>query len=87
MWDAMCEVAARLDQRAQDQNLTVVAKRRWSLLFITEGLWVGDNWTDVFEPVRRRPHFVFGLWRELQTVHEASSAIGTFLRERPDLRS
>lgn len=85
-WDAMCQVADRLDQRAHAQDLLVYARRKRSLLFVTEGLWVGDKWTDVFEPVRRRPHLL-RIWRELQPVQDASSKIGGFLRERPDLRT
>jgi hypothetical protein len=83
-WDAVCDAAKHLNLRAREQALEVVATRKRSILFVTEGLWVGDKWTDVFEAVRRRPHVGRG-WRELQSVQEASSRIGRFLRERPDL--
>jgi hypothetical protein len=83
-WDAVCDAAEHLNLSATEQALEVVATRKRSILFVTEGLWVGDKWTDVFEAVRRRPHVGRG-WRELQSVQEASSRIGRFLRERPDL--
>lgn len=83
----MCEVAKRLTVRARAQGLVVVAKRKHSLLFVSEGLWVGDKWTDVFEAVRRRPHLLMRLWQNLQSVQEASANVGKFLRERPDLRT
>jgi hypothetical protein len=78
----MCEVAHRLDQRAHPQGLLVYARRKHSLHFVTEGLWAGDERTGLFEPVRRRSHFL-GIWNELQPVQDASSKIDQFLHERP----
>lgn len=54
------------------------------MLSVTEGLEVADNWTEVFEPVRKRRRFT-SRWTTLQPVQEAAAQIGTFLRERPDL--
>jgi hypothetical protein len=51
---------------------------------VIEGLWVGDNWTDVFEPIRKHRPFS-RVWTEVQSVHGAASNIGQFVRERPDL--
>ena len=86
-WDAMVTVAERLEPLTEGTTLTVRARRRHSLLWVTEGLEVVDNWTDVFEPVRRRwwwvPRRVVG-WTEIQPVAEAASHVGSFLRERPD---
>lgn len=81
----MYEVATRLNERTGDSGLEVRASRRRSLLgwSVEEGIEVVDNWTDVFEPVRRR-RFFGSRWQEVQPVQEAASKIGWFLRERPD---
>ena len=84
MYDALYEVAGRLTQSERAGDLTVEARRRRHGLVVTEGLWTGDKWTDVFEPVRRRGIFKRS-WHELQSVPEAASKIGRFLDERPDL--
>jgi hypothetical protein len=82
-WDAVVEVAVRLNQRTSD--LEVKAARQWSLWKweVVEGLEVRDDWTEVFEPVRRRRPF--GRWQELQPVPRAASNVGSFLRKQPDL--
>jgi len=88
VWDAMYEFAMRTEERAMKAGLTVMAIRKrhlgsWS---VVEGLWIGDNWSEVFEPVRRRRFFSKD-WIEIQPVQTAASAIGYFLRHRPDLGS
>jgi hypothetical protein len=84
-WDAMCEFADRCDASGRSAELEVVAyrRRRW-LVTVVEGLWVGDLWTDVFEPVRTRSVFG-GQWTERQSVEQAAAKIDEFLRSRPDL--
>jgi hypothetical protein len=52
---------------------------------VTEGLVIADHWTDAFEPVRRRGLFG-GEWTAIQSVDEAATTVGRFLRERPDFR-
>ena len=86
-WDAMVTVAEKLEPLTEGTTLTVRARRRRSLLRVTEGLEVVDNWTDVFEPVRWRWWWISPLadrWSEVQPVQTAASHIGSFLRERPD---
>jgi len=86
-WAAMINVAERMTARyCKDDTLEVVAVRRpRGLMTVVEGLAVGDNWTDVFEPVRERRRFS-GRWTELQPVKDAAASISVFLRERPDQR-
>lgn len=85
-WAAIYEVADRLNRRASDSTLIVQAARRRSFLqwTVTEGIEVVDNWTDVFEPVRRR-RLMSSKWQEIQPVQQAASNVGSFLRDRPDL--
>jgi hypothetical protein len=84
-WDAMCEFADRVNRSGRAQELEVIAlRRRQWLVIVTEGLWVGDKWTDVLEPVRRRVAFS-DRWSDIQSVEDAASKIGTFLDSRPDL--
>jgi len=73
------------DQYCKDDTLEVTALRRMTgLVTISEGLAVFDNWTDVFEPVRRRP--ILGRrWRDVQAIEQAAEHVEAFLRERPDL--
>ena len=85
-WAAIYDVATRLNERAESATLQVRAARRRSVLqwTVEEGIEVVDNWTDVFEPVRRRR--LFGRdWQEVQPVQQAASSVGAFLRDRPDL--
>lgn len=86
-WAAIYDVAKRLNDRVEGSTPEVEPVRRRSLLYwtVTEGIAVRDNWTDVFEPVRRRR--IFGKkWKDVQPVQEAASKVGGFLRERPDLQ-
>jgi hypothetical protein len=85
-WGAIREVADRLNQGVIDSTLEVRAARRRSLLTwtVTEGIEVTDNWTDVFEPVRRRG-LMSTKWQEVQPVEQAASKVDSFLRDRPDL--
>jgi hypothetical protein len=84
-WAAMYTVAERMtDKYGDESGLTVHAVRRRTLWSVVEGLWVGDNWTDVFEPVRARRRFGH-VWTEVQPVAAAAASIGDFIRERPDL--
>ncbi|MDH3294263.1 MAG: hypothetical protein OER95_08065 [Acidimicrobiia bacterium] len=87
VWDAMCEFATRIQERAKQADLTVEADRRRRLgaWRVEEGLWIGNLSTDVFEPVRWR-RFFSKEWIEIQSVPSAAAAIGEFLRERPDLK-
>jgi site-specific recombinase XerC len=85
-WSAIYEVADRLNQGVGDSTLEVRASRRRSFLAwsVTEGIEVMDNWTDVFEPVRRR-RLMSSKWQEIQPVEQAAANIRSFLRDRPDL--
>jgi hypothetical protein len=85
-WAAICEVADRLNRRVSDSTLEVRAVRRRSSLqwTVTEGIEVVDNWTELFEPVRRR-RLMPSTWEEIQPVQQAASNVGSFLRDRPDL--
>jgi hypothetical protein len=86
-WDAIVTVADRLSRQHESESISVKGARRRSLVgwSVTEGLETVDNWTDVFEPVRQR-RLLGRTWTECQPVQQAASKIGTFLRERPDLR-
>lgn len=83
-WDAMVTVAERLKPLTDGSTLTVRAGRQYSLLKwrVTEGLEVFDNWTDVFEPVRRRALWSplpGDRWKDIRPVQEAASHVGQFL--------
>jgi hypothetical protein len=84
-WDALVTSADRMNRRDSDDGLVVRAIRRRSLVrwCVVEGLWVGDNWTDAFEPVRTR-RLLRSAWKDVQPLQQAGSKIGTFIRERPD---
>lgn len=81
----MCEFADRVNatDRGADLEVQAYRKRQW-LITVVEGIWVGNKWTDVFEPVRRRSIFR-DQWIELQPVEVAAAKIGNFLKRRPDL--
>lgn len=85
-WDAMYTFAERMNGSGRADGLEVRPIRRSSIprFKVEEGLWIGDKWTDVFEPVRVR-RMLSTNWRELQTVSEAAAKIGTFVDTRPDL--
>jgi hypothetical protein len=92
-WDAIATVAERLNARAaQDdrwderERLVVKGKRQRLLATWTvrEGLYFGNLSTYGFEVVRER-RFFGRRWTEKQSVAEAASRVGSFLRIRPDL--
>lgn len=83
-WDAMASVAERLSGHGSI-GVRAARRRSWLTLTVTQGLAVEDNWTDVVEPVRKR-HFLSARWEALQTGSEVASAVGHFLRDRPDVR-
>jgi hypothetical protein len=81
----MVDFAVRLNrQYCEGDTLEVEPVRRLRLFGVVEGIAAEDNWTDVFEPVRRR-RFFSGKWRYVQQVGDAGEHIEAFLRERPDL--
>ena len=84
-WDAMVAVAEQLTREGGGLRSKVQAARRrsWWTRTVTEGLVIADHWTDAFEPVRRRGLFG-GEWTAIQSVDEAYTTVGRFLRERPD---
>lgn len=84
-WDAMCEFAERINAsgRCAELEVRTARKHQW-VVTVVEGIWVGDRWTDVFEPVRRRTIFS-DRWTELQPVELAAAKVGDFLNRRPDL--
>ena len=84
-WAKMSAAAQQLsDAYCEGDTLKVIAERRSTgMLTVSEGLAVGDRWTDGFEPVRKR-RIYGGPWTEVQTVEEAVARIEAFLRERPD---
>ena len=86
-WDAMVAAADQLTREAGGLTSKVRAARRrsWVNRTVTEGLAIADNWTDAFEPVRRR-NVLGGEWTSIQTVDEAAATVARFLRERPDFR-
>jgi hypothetical protein len=85
VWAEMSAAAQLLsDQYCKGDSLRVTANRRATgLLTVSEGLAVQDNWTDVFEPVRKR-RIYRNLWNDVQTLEQAARHIEVFLRERPD---
>lgn len=83
-WAELALAAEQLDQSGAMNPFEVEALRRRTLLSTVDGLWLGDMWTDVFEPVRRRFH-LFGRWRQVQSIDEAEAGLEVFLRLRPDL--
>ena len=85
-WAAIYNVADRMNRRYTDTTLRVrpVRQRTLRAWRVVEGLRAADNWTDVFEPVRRR-RFFGRRWTEIQPVQQAAAKIGRFIRDRPDL--
>jgi hypothetical protein len=86
IWDAIYTAAERLAARYPHDTLQIRATRRRSVLrwTVAEGLSVEDDCTDVFEPVRQRR--LFGnAWTEVQSVQDAASHVGSFMREHPNL--
>jgi hypothetical protein len=55
-WSAISEACQELIVRVEGSTLAVrpVHRRSFSQWTVTDGMAVFDNWTDVFEPVRRR---------------------------------
>jgi hypothetical protein len=85
-WQSLVAAAERLNRDRAAHTMHVVAERQrsWTMLTVTEGLAVGDKWTDAFEPVRRRK-MTGSAWTEVQPVEKAAATVERFLRERPDL--
>lgn len=56
VWDAIFTAAGRLGQHYPHDTLQIRAGRKRSLLewIVPEGFAVEDNWTDLFEVVRKR---------------------------------
>jgi hypothetical protein len=79
-------VAASLVVTDPDERLTVEAERRLRGLYVVEGLAATNDWTDMFEPVRRR-WLWSRRWHHLQSVDEAAACVEWFLKRRPDLDS
>lgn len=79
------ELLARVRGLAESGDFALRPVRRLTRGGLAEGLQLRDNWTDIFEPVRRR--HLLGNWHELQTWDAALLAIERFLVERPDTRS
>lgn len=72
------------DQYCKGDSLKVAANRRSTgLLTVAEGLAAQDNWTDVFELMRKRRVYRTH-WTEVQTLEQAAERMQVFLRERPD---
>ena len=86
VWDAIYTAATKLTRQYPHDTLKIRAVRRRSHLrwVVIEGFAIEDTWTDVFEPVRKRP-LLSGRWDEVQPVQLAASNVGRFMRERPDL--
>jgi hypothetical protein len=83
-WDGLVSAAEALEERAIAGGLNARAMRYTGGGIVAEGLWVGDRWTDQFEPVRGRPRSA-STWQDIQPVREAVANIVGFLRDRPDL--
>ena len=85
-WQSIVAAAERLNRDRAAHAMHVVAERQrsWTMLTVTEGLAVGDKWTDAFEPVRRRK-MTGSAWTVVQPVEKAAATVERFLRERPDL--
>ena len=86
VWEALVAAAEGLEGKTTGTTLAVSAVRRRTLRHwtVTEGLEVVDNWTDVFEPVRRR-RFWSRHWADVRSVEDAACSVGRFLQDRPDL--
>ncbi len=84
-WARMSATAELLsDQYCKGDSLKVAANRRSTgLLTVAEGLAAQDNWTDVFELMRKRRVYRTH-WTEVQTLEQAAERMQVFLRERPD---
>jgi len=77
--------AADLNERGIAPDLEAFAETRfWQGPFLSQGLGAYNNWTDVFEPVRRRWPLSHR-WRPIQSPEEAVTKIEWFLTNRPDL--
>lgn len=87
-WHVMEEASERLSLALQDgETLEVVPIRRSTgFATVTEGLFCGDKWIDVFEPVRQR-RCLSRTWTGIQSAKDAAQGIELFLRERPDQRA
>lgn len=86
-WDAIATACERMKDRADQEDLTVrpSTHRSWLRWEAVEGFEVINNWTEVFEPVRKRRLFAAG-WTEIQPVQDAAANVARFLSERPDLQ-
>lgn len=87
-WAKMSATAELLsDQYCKGDTLKVRANRRSTgLLTVAEGLAAQDNWTDVFELIRKRRVYRTH-WTDVQTLEQAAEHLQVFLRERPDQAS
>ena len=83
MHPALEALAATLREENDDDSVDVAAHRRLRGVFVVEGLAVSDEWTDVFEPVRRRPLWS-RTWRQVKDPEAAAEDVRWFLRHRPD---
>ena len=85
VWAEMSAAAQLLsDQYCKGDTLKVTANRRATgLLTVSDGLAAQDNWTDVFEPVRKR-RIYRNRWNDVQSIKLAAEHIQVFLQERPD---
>jgi hypothetical protein len=85
VWAEISAAAQLLsEQYCKGDTLRVTANRRATgLLSVAEGLSAQDNWTDVFEPVRRR-RIYRNRWNSVQKLEQAAEHIQVFLRARPD---
>lgn len=81
---ALAGVATSSSLTDPKETLTVDAERRLQGLYVVEMLTATNDWTDFFEPVRRR-WLWSRRWRQLQPVDEAAANVEWFLKRRPDL--
>jgi len=82
-WAALVAAAEGIAAEATLGDLDVVPVRRRQRGVEQDGLFTGNDWVDVFEPVRERKGR-HGTWTQLRSVDQAKDSIFQFLRERPD---
>lgn len=84
-WDVLGRLSKSLSLEAAKQHLAVRASvhRDWFRLEVSQGIEVMDNWTEIFEPVRKR-RFGSERWTDIQSPEKAAAKVRTFLLDRPD---
>jgi hypothetical protein len=80
-WESIEESARRLndEQAGSEFTVTTLRCRRLNWWTVSEGLHLGNLWTDVFEDVRKR-RFFSDDWQDVQSLESAEAHIREFIR-------